>query len=302
MRELIWRLREAGFADGQLYEREPMSRHTTMKVGGPADLLVEPDGEAQLLAALEIARGMGVPVLTLCGGSNLIVRDGGVRGLTVKLADRFARLEKRDNRIHAQAGARLKAVALLAQREGLSGFEFAAGIPGSVGGAVLMNAGAYGGEIVDVLISGRVLSGGIVTEYDNRGFEFSYRNSRVMREGGVVLSAVFELKPGDPEAIKERMRDLAERRRDKQPLHLPSAGSTFKRPEGHYAAALIEQAGLKGLAVGGAMVSTKHAGFVVNAGGATARDVIELIELVREKVHAHSGVLLTPEVRIVGED
>lgn len=302
MNALIGRLREAGFANEQLHEREPMSRHTTMKVGGPADLLVEPDGEAQLLAALEIAREMGVPVLTLCGGSNLIVRDGGVRGLAVKLADRFARLEKRGNRIHAQAGARLKAVAMLAQREGLAGFEFAAGIPGSVGGAVLMNAGAYGGEIVDVLISGRVLSGGAVAEYDNRDFEFSYRNSRVMREGGVVLSAVFELKPGDPEAIEEKMRDLAARRRDKQPLHLPSAGSTFKRPEGHFAAALIEQAGLKGLTVGGAMVSTKHAGFVVNAGDATARDVIELIELVREKVHAHSGVLLAPEVRIVGED
>ncbi len=302
MKELMKRLAAAGFVEGQMRENEKMARHTTMRVGGPADLLVEPDGEAQLASAFQIARALGVPYMVLGGGSNLIVRDRGVRGMVVKLSDRMGGMSIEGNRVTAQAGARLSGVAGAAQKAGLGGFEFAAGIPGTVGGAVLMNAGAYGGEIKDVLVSAKVLEDGAVRVYDNTELEFGYRASRVMKSGGVIVEAVFELIPDAPEEIARRMADLAARRRDKQPLNFPSSGSTFKRPEGHFAGALIENAGFKGFALGGAKVSEKHAGFVVNHQDATAADVTALIEQVRAAVYAHSGVTLELEVRIVGEE
>lgn len=302
MKELMKRLAAAGFVEGQMRENEKMARHTTMRVGGPADLLVEPDGEAQLASAFQIARALGVPYMVVGGGSNLIVRDRGVRGMVVKLSDRMGGMSIEGNRVTAQAGARLSGVAGAAQKAGLGGFEFAAGIPGTVGGAVLMNAGAYGGEIKDVLVSAKVLEDGAVRVYDNTELEFGYRASRVMKSGGVIVEAVFELIPDAPEEIARRMADLAARRRDKQPLNFPSSGSTFKRPEGHFAGALIENAGFKGFALGGAKVSEKHAGFVVNHQDATAADVTALIEQVRAAVYAHSGVTLELEVRIVGEE
>ena len=302
MTEWIEQLLKAGFDARQISENEPMSRHTTMRVGGAADVLLEPSSEAQLICALDMARALDIPALVIGGGSNLIVQDGGVRGVIIKLCERFARITCEGNVISAEAGTKLAAIANAAQRAGLSGLEFAAGIPGTVGGGVLMNAGAYGGEMSQVLLSGRVLVDGGVQTYSHADFQFGYRHTCLMKNGGIVLGATFGLTPNDPAAIAARMNELAARRRDKQPLNFPSAGSTFKRPEGHYAGALIEHAGLKGASVGGAMVSQKHAGFVVNTGNASARDVVRLIGHIQDTVYAQAGVRLHPEVRVIGEE
>ena len=302
MERLAAALKQAGFTGDRLLAGEAMARFTTMRVGGPAELIAMPADEAQAAKALELARAMAVPVLVMGGGSNLIVRDGGVRGLVVLLGEHFARVEVKGNVISAQAGARLSQVSAAAQRQGLSGLEFAAGIPGTVGGGVAMNAGAYGGEIKDRLLWADVLLKGRAYRLAAKDLDMGYRTSRVLREGGVVLGAAFDLEPGEEKAIAATMAELARRRRDKQPLNVPSSGSTFKRPQGHFAGALIEAAGLKGMRIGGAQVSEKHAGFVVNQGGASAREVLALIELVQERVLAHSGVQLECEVRVVGEE
>ena len=299
--EELARLLEARCA-GRVLRDEPMAGHTTFRVGGPADLLFLPASEEELAFALSEAGRLGVPAFVMGNGSNLIVRDGGIRGLVAVLGDQFSAVEADGTRVVAQAGATLARVAAFALARSLGGFEFASGIPGTIGGGAAMNAGAYGGQISDVFCAARVLKDGECRIYGPAEMEMRYRSTRPLREGSVVLSVTLALRPGDAEEIRRTMNDLNGRRREKQPLEFPSAGSTFKRPEGHFAGALIEQAGLKGARVGGAMVSEKHAGFLINAGGATARDILQLIDLVRARVLEKSGVALEPEVRIMGED
>jgi len=286
----------------QILENEPMSRHTTFRVGGPADVLFLPESEEQLLQALSIAREAGVPCFVIGNGSNLVVKDGGIRGLVIALGEGMAAIARAGETLTAWAGASLARVSAYAQASGLSGLEFASGIPGTLGGGCAMNAGAYGGQLSDVLVDGRVLLDGVVRTLTVEEMQMGYRTSLPLRRGGIVISARFALTPDDPEAIAARMRELNARRRDKQPLNYPSAGSTFKRPEGYFAGALIEQAGLKGKRVGGAQVSEKHAGFIVNTGGATAADILTLIGIVQDEVAARFGVRLETEVRILGED
>ena len=286
----------------QILENEPMSRHTTFRVGGPADVLFLPESEEQLLQALSIAREAGVPCFVIGNGSNLVVKDGGIRGLVIALGEGMAAIARAGETLTAWAGASLARVSAYAQASGLSGLEFASGIPGTLGGGCAMNAGAYGGQLSDVLVDARVLLDGEVRTLTVEEMQMGYRTSLPLRRGGIVISARFALTPDDPEAIAARMRELNARRRDKQPLNYPSAGSTFKRPEGYFAGALIEQAGLKGKRVGGAQVSEKHAGFIVNTGGATAADILTLIGTVQDEVADRFGVRLETEVRILGED
>lgn len=288
----------------QVLEHEPMARHTTLRVGGPAEILFSPASEKQLLFAVEAARSAGVPARIIGNGSNLLVLDGGLPGLTIRLGETFSEVSVDGSRITAQAGALLSRVAAAARDASLTGLEFASGIPGSVGGGMAMNAGAYGGQLSDVFESCRALDPetGIVSALGPAEMALGYRESAALSRGLIVTEATFRLTAGEREAIQARMDDLNARRRDKQPLSLPSAGSTFKRPEGYFAGALIEQAGLKGLRVGGASVSEKHAGFVVNDAGATAGDVLALIRLIQARVFEHSGVRLEPEVRILGTE
>ena len=286
----------------QILENEPMSRHTTFRVGGPADVLFLPESEEQLLQALSIAREAGVPCFVIGNGSNLVVKDGGIRGLVIALGEGMAAIARAGETLTAWAGASLARVSAYAQASGLSGLEFASGIPGTLGGGCAMNAGAYGGQLSDVLVDARVLLDGEVCTLTVEEMQMGYRTSLPLRRGGIVISARFALTPDDPEAIAARMRELNARRRDKQPLNHPSAGSTFKRPEGYFAGALIEQAGLKGKRVGGAQVSEMHAGFIVNTGGATAADILTLIGTVQDEVADRFGVRLETEVRILGED
>ena len=299
MRKLAEALRAMG--QDRLLENEPMSRHTTFRVGGPADLMFLPASAQELCDALRLAREAGVPAQVLGNGSNLIVRDGGIRGLTIVLGEHFSDIRVEGKRLCAQAGALLSRVAAAAMEAGLSGLEFAGGIPGTLGGGCAMNAGAYGGQISDVLVSAEVLLGGKVRTMSLEEMQMGYRTTLPLREGGVVLSACFELERDDSDAIQSRMKELNARRRDKQPLNLPSAGSTFKRPEGHFAGALIEGCGLKGCSIGAAQVSQKHAGFIVNTGGATAKDILQLIAHVQAVVRRETGVELEPEVKIMGE-
>lgn len=280
---------------------EPMAAHTTFRVGGPADIALLPDTPARLMEAVRIASEYEVPYVVIGNGSNLVVRDGGIRGIAI-LTSGMNAIEVQGCTLRAQAGALLPQLSAEALRAGLSGLEFASGIPGSVGGATAMNAGAYGEEISHVLRRALVLMDGAARWFSADELEMGYRSTRVLKSGGIVLEAEFALAPGSSAAIRAKMDELNQRRRDKQPLNFPSAGSTFKRPEGHFAGALIERAGLKGLRVGGAQVSEKHAGFVVNALGARASDILALIELVQQRVLAHSGVTLECEVRILGED
>ena len=279
-----------------------LDKYTTLRVGGPADFFVEPAGEEELTALLDAARDAGLPVLLMGNGSNLLVRDGGFRGLVIRLGKAFGRIDRTADGLYAQAGALLSSLSRAAADQGLSGLEFAQGIPGTVGGGVYMNAGAYGGELGASVISVRALDGGQIREIPGEDMAFGYRFSRAMQEKMVVLGASFRLEKGDREQIEAAMRDFSARRKEKQPLEYPSAGSFFKRPVGHFAGALIEQAGLKGLRAGGAQVSEKHAGFLINAGNATAADFLHLMGEVQDRVAALSGVRLEPEVRIVGEE
>ena len=299
--ELIRRLNTIA-AGEQILVNEPMAKHTTMRVGGPADVLFLPDSAGEVARALAWAGELGVPALLMGNGSNLIVRDGGVRGLVISLGERFSRIRVQSEELTAQAGASLKRVAAAAQEAGLSGLEFAAGIPGTLGGGVAMNAGAYGGQVSDVLVDAQVLLDGEAVTLTRAEMEMGYRSTVPLKRGLPVLSARFRLTRDDPEAIAERARRFNALRREKQPLSFPSAGSVFKRPAGQFAGALIEAAGLKGLAVGGAQVSEKHAGFIINLGDATATDVLKLIAEVQRRVQAHAGVWLETEVRIVGTD
>ena len=261
-----------------------------------------PAMEQQIALAIRLALDYHIPYTVIGNGSNLIVRDGGVIGLVIALGERFSHISIENNVLTAEAGATLSKVATEAQRAGLSGLEFVSGIPGTLGGGCAMNAGAYGGQLSDALIDARVLIDGEIRTLTRDEMQMGYRTTLPLREGGIVLSARFRLQSGDPNAISERMRELNARRREKQPLNFPSAGSVFKRPEGYFAGALIEQAGLKGAQIGGAQVSEKHAGFIVNIGNATAGDVLTLIERVQKTVFEHSGVHLETEVRVIGEE
>ena len=281
---------------------EPMSRHTRFRIGGAADALFLPATAEELTRAIAAAEDTGAPWRVLGNGTNVLVRDGGLRGLTIVLGEPMSGVRIEGRRVTAQAGALLSRVGREAQRAGLQGMAALSGIPGSVGGAAAMNAGAYGSEMKDVLTRVLALENGQPVWLDADALALSYRDSLILRHGLIVLAAEFELQGGDPDAIQAEMADYAARRREKQPLNMPSAGSTFKRPAGHFAGALIEGAGLKGYRVGGAQVSELHAGFVVNAGGATARDVLALMDDVRRIVFEQTGVTLEPEVRVIGED
>jgi UDP-N-acetylmuramate dehydrogenase len=279
-----------------------LDKYTTLRVGGPADYFCEPETEEALAGLLAAAETLSLPVLLMGNGSNLLVRDGGFRGLAIRLGRGLSRIERTEGGLRAGAGALLSVLSRTAQEAALTGLEFAQGIPGTVGGGVYMNAGAYGGEMKQIVRNVRVLAGENVLEIDGESMDFSYRHSRAMEEGWMILGAEFSLAPGNRDDIDAAMRDYAARRKEKQPLEYPSAGSFFKRPQGHFAGALIEQAGLKGCAVGGAQVSQKHAGFLINRGGATAEDFLRLMARVQDTVEARFGVRLEPEVRIVGSE
>lgn len=281
---------------------EPMKVHTSFRVGGPADYMVFPQSEEQVEAVLRFCRAREIPVFVIGRGSNLLVRDGGLRGVVVKLAGNLAQWEIQGGHVRAQAGIALRRLALHAAEAGLTGLEFASGIPGSLGGAVVMNAGAYGGEMKDVLVSVTVLDQNLERrEMSPDELQLSYRHSILQDEKMLVLSARLRLARGEPGAIMRQIGDLWQRRASKQPLEYPSAGSVFKRPPGRYVGPMVQELGLQGVRIGGAEVSRKHAGFIVNRGGATARDVLNLIDFVRARVRDHFGVELEPEVRIVGE-
>ena len=285
-------------------ENELMSAHTTFRVGGPADLFVMPSSADEVKAVLEACDAAGEKAYVIGRGSNLLVADAGLRGVVVQLAGNFASVEVReDSTVIASAGISNAKVAAQALKAGLSGFEFAAGIPGTIGGAAIMNAGAYNGEFKQVATEVLCLDSNCeFMRVTAEQAQWGYRHSMMMDAGMTVLEVTFKLAEGDPDAIRARMEDLAHRRSDKQPLELPSAGSTFKRPAGHYAGKLIQDAGLMGYTVGGAQVSKKHAGFVVNFDNATAADVAQVIYDVRERVLAEFGVELEPEVRMWGFD
>ena len=297
---LEWRLR-AIVGEENLLVDEPMSEHTTFEIGGPADFYVIPEDFDEVRDVIAACKDAGVDYFVLGCGSDLLVSDEGYRGVIVAVADGLVGVSVEDDEICCQAGVGLREASEMACELGLSGLEFACGIPGSVGGACFMNAGAYGGCMADVLKEVRVLlSDGSVADVPASELNLGYRKSRIADEGWVVLSATFGLNPGDPQKIRATMDDLTHQREEKQPLELPSAGSTFKRPEGHFAGKLITDAGLKGYQSGGAAVSKKHAGFVVNVGGATASDVHAVIEHVQDEVERQFSVRLEPEVRFLG--
>ena len=280
---------------------EPMAGHITFRVGGPARRMARPASAEELAALLDLCREKGWPTLLLGNGSNLLVPDGGLDRLVIHTAG-LERLEQTGEKsLRAEAGVSLARLASFAQRLGLAGLEFAHGIPGSLGGGVCMNAGAYGGELCQVVerVEAWFPDEGVRT-LTLPELDFGYRRSIFSHTPAVVLAAHFALTPGEPGEIRARMAGLIRRRREKQPLEYPSAGSTFKRPEGHFAGALIEQCGLKGCRMGGAQVSEKHAGFVINAGGATCADILALIGHIQATVEAETGVRLEPEVRVVG--
>ena len=287
----------------RILTEEQMDRHTTFRTGGPARYFLVIETRKELAQVLAWLQEEALPWFLLGNGSNLLVGDRGYRGAILHLAGEFLKTEIDEATIRCGAGAMLSAVSRSAMEAGLTGLEFASGIPGTIGGAVRMNAGAYNGEIAGVTESVEVMEpDGRCRVYNREEMAFGYRTSIVKTKPCVVLSTVLKLKKGDRSEISATMQELSAKRREKQPLEYPSAGSVFKRPEGHFAGKLIEDAGLKGLRVGGAEVSPKHAGFIVNVGGATARDVLELIERIREKVYAMSGVTLECEIRTIGED
>lgn len=292
----------AGCTQRPLLLAEPMTKHTSFHIGGPAELMAQPQSEAELQSLLLKAAEAAVPVTLVGNGSNLLVRDKGIRGLVIKLGSMLRDIKVSGNVLTFGSGVSLAQASKKAAELGLSGMEFAVGIPGSIGGAVYMNAGAYDGEMSKVIKSVRVMdAAGEVSELSAGELDFGYRHSALQGSGKIVTSVTVELAAGDKQAIAEKMADFSNRRITKQPLELPSAGSMFKRPPGYFAGTLIDQTGLKGYTVGGAQVSTKHAGFVVNIGGATAADVLQLISDVQAKVFAAHGVHLEPEVLVLGE-
>lgn len=301
MEDLIEVLQAAGC---EVREQEPMCRHTSFQVGGPADCFVIVNNRAQLQAAMAAVHRAAVPVFFLGNGSNLLVSDLGVRGVVLQLGGEFKEMKVLSDGVTVQAGAgaTLASLCTFARDNGLGGLEFAFGIPGSVGGAVFMNAGAYGGEMKDVLVrTGHLAEDGSFGEYTLPQLGLGYRKSRYQSEEKLITWAEFQLKKRPRQEIADKMDELMQKRLEKQPYNMPSGGSTFKRPEGAFAAALIEQCGLKGHSCGCAQVSEKHAGFVINCGSATCRDVLAVVEDVKKKVYAETGIRLECEIRMLGE-
>lgn len=292
-----------GCAGGENVRRqEPMSLHTTFRIGGPADLFVTPGSIQAVADSIRICKETQTPCAVIGNGSNLLVSDTGYRGVIIQIGRNLNQVSVNGEEIRAQAGAMLSVIAKTALSESLTGFEFASGIPGTLGGAAVMNAGAYGGEMKDVLTEVTVLTReGEIRTIPAEKLEMGYRTSLAAKNGWIILEAVLKFQKGDAEAIHGRMEELKMQRVTKQPLDLPSAGSTFKRPEGYFAGKLIMDAGLRGFTVGGAQISEKHCGFVVNKGGATAEDVRNLICAVQKKVQEDAGVKLEPEVKFLGE-
>ena len=280
-----------------------MSKYTSFRAGGKAAALVEVENKEQLKAVLRFADEENIPHLLIGNGSNTLFKDSGYQGLVIKLGDYFNYLaEESDTRLRIGASMLLSTAAKMALEESLTGMEFASGIPGSIGGAIFMNAGAYGGEMKDIVASVHAVSpdGRDEKDFTNEEMQFGYRSSILQQNGWIATDVIFNLTTGNKEEIAAQMKDLNARRNAKQPVNYPSAGSTFKRPEGYFAGKLIEDAGLKGLTVGGAQVSTLHSGFVINKGGASATDILQLIALVQNTVYDKFGVMLEPEVRIIG--
>ncbi len=286
----------------ELFLNEPMNLHTSFRIGGNADCLCEVKTVRALRNVVLLCKENAVPYFILGLGSNLLVSDDGIRGVVIKLSGEFNNITSLDNdMVRCGAGVTLAGLCVFARKMSLGGLEFAWGIPGSVGGAVYMNAGAYGGEIKDVVVSTTYMnSSGEICRYDRSELDFAYRHSVYTDTDHIIIDVTFQLSQKNQDEISDRMQDLMNRRRTKQPTNHPSAGSVFKRPEGYYAAALIEECGLKGCAVGGAMVSPKHSGFIVNEGGATAKDVKELVEHIKRVVREKKGVELCCEIKYIG--
>mgnify|MGYP000691417756 CR=1 FL=1 len=288
--------------DERVRFEEPMCDHTTFRIGGPAEVFVMPDSYEQIAWVIRQCRQEAIPYFILGNGSNLLVSDHGYRGVIIQLDRNLCEITVNGTEIRAAAGALLSTIAATARRSSLSGFEFAGGIPGTLGGAVTMNAGAYGGEMKDILESVKVIDNeGMMHTLSVEELDLSYRHSCIMEKGGIVVEATIKLEKKPEEEIRAQMADLRNRRVEKQPLEYPSAGSTFKRPEGYFAGKLIMDAGLRGYTVGGAQVSEKHCGFVINHANATAADVRQLMQDVKEKVKEQFGVELEPEVKMIGE-
>lgn len=286
----------------ELRTNEPMAKHTSFRIGGPARLMALPEDEEQAQIAMEVASEQGIRPVLIGNGSNLLVSDAGVDAFLIKIGSAMSKMEVRtDGTLHLGAGTSLARAARFAQEHGLTGLEFAHGIPGCVGGAVTMNAGAYGGEMADIVETVCCLDrAGQRVDFFRAELGFGYRKSRFETGEHLILSTDIRLMPGDPSQIKARMEELMRRRQEKQPLDYPSAGSTFKRPENGFAAALIEECGLKGCRVGAAQVSEKHSGFIINLGGATCEDVRRLIEHIQETVWKQTGIRLETEVKLLG--
>ena len=295
---------ELGIPESRILENESMAKHISFRVGGCADYYVNCTDRKELSSLLSFLAEEGVPHMLIGNGSNLLFRDSGYRGVIIHLEGEFQDCEVQGDTVIAGSGKLLSSVSSLAAKSGLAGMEFASGIPGSIGGAIYMNAGAYGGEMKDIVTRVWLMSpdGKEETVRTGTEMEFAYRNSCLQRTGEIVTKVELKLQPEDAETIQARIAELAEKRVQKQPVNFPSAGSTFKRPAEGYAAALIQESGLKGVSVGGAEVSEKHSGFIINKGGATATDVLQLMELVEKKVYEDSGIHLEPEVRIIGEE
>ena len=290
------------FESFEVLRNAPMKAYTSLRLGGPADYLAFPRSGEEIAALLAEAGKAGLPVTVIGRGSNLLVLDGGIRGLVIRVERGMKAVRAEGNRLRAQAGASLASLAAAAAAAGLQGVAFASGIPGAVGGGLVMNAGAYGGELADVTAEVHVLRrDGTPLTLSREELDFGYRHSLLQERDWIVTEAVFELSEGDPAEIREKMAELNARRQEKQPLDQPSAGSTFRRPEGFFAAALIDQCGLKGYRIGGAMVSKKHAGFLLNTGESSA-DFLALMRKVQQIVEDRTGVRLEPEIRILGEE
>jgi len=285
-----------------VFQNEPMSRHTTFRIGGLADYFVTPENENEIWQIISLAKQQNMPYYIVGNGSNLLVGDKGYRGIIIQICKKMNQINVCENRLHAQGGALLSKIAAIALEHSLTGFEFAAGIPGTLGGAVMMNAGAYGGEMKQILTEAKVLDeSGRIKILAVEELELGYRSSILEKRNDIVLSAVLALEKGESGVIRAQLEELRERRTNKQPLEYPSAGSAFKRPTGFYAGQLIEDAGLRGFRIGDAQVSIKHCGFVINCGQATAADVVSLMDHIIDQVESRYGVRLEPEVKRIGE-
>lgn len=282
---------------------EPMKEHSSFKIGGPADVMVFPEDIKDLQRIIRYCRHKGIAYFVFGLGSNILVRDKGIRGVVIKIGDRLKKLSIHDDMIYAEAGVELAELSRAAAEHALGGLEFAEGIPGSLGGAVVMNAGAYGGEMKDILKEVKAITPeGELLNFKPEEMKFTYRGSVFQEEELIIVSALMQLQRGKAKDIRNRMQEFAKRRREKQPLEYPSAGSTFRRPPGHFVGPMIEEMGLKGYKVGGAEVSRKHAGFIINSSDASAEEVLELIAIIQAKVKEQYGIELKTEIKVIGEE